>query len=118
MRQVPMLLRHAHHLVRRVTSRLTGVLLEISIAALLIGPPLGITAASAAPDNVLSMEAGSGKVVTLAGAASNVFVADPKVAEVRPASDLHCSYSVLGRDIPRSRRSTARVTWSRNTKLR
>jgi pilus assembly protein CpaC len=87
MRQVPMLLRHAHHLVRRVTSRLTGVLLEISIAALLIGPPLGITAASAAPDNVLSMEAGSGKVVTLAGAASNVFVADPKVAEVRPASD-------------------------------
>jgi pilus assembly protein CpaC len=34
----------------------------------------------------LSIEAGSGKVVTLNGDASNVFVADPKVAEVRPAS--------------------------------
>ncbi len=34
----------------------------------------------------LTMQAGSGQVVTLPGAAANVFVADPKVAEVRPAS--------------------------------
>jgi len=50
--------------------------------------PARITAALAAPaSGVLSIEAGSGKVVTLDGAASNVFVADPKVAEVRPASE-------------------------------
>jgi pilus assembly protein CpaC len=34
----------------------------------------------------LALEAGSGRVLTLPGPASNVFVADPKVAEVRPAS--------------------------------
>lgn len=34
----------------------------------------------------LMMEAGTGKVIVLNGAAANVFVADPKVAEVRPAS--------------------------------
>jgi pilus assembly protein CpaC len=34
----------------------------------------------------LAMEAGTGKIITLSGAAANVFVADPKVAEVRPAS--------------------------------
>ena len=34
----------------------------------------------------LTLEAGAGLVVTLGGAAANVFVADPKVAEVRPAS--------------------------------
>ena len=39
-----------------------------------------------APDRSLSLEAGSGQVLTLRHAAVNVFVADPKVAEVRPAS--------------------------------
>jgi pilus assembly protein CpaC len=34
----------------------------------------------------LTVEAGTGKVIALSGAAANVFVADPKVAEVRPAS--------------------------------
>ena len=34
----------------------------------------------------LTLESGSGRVVKLNGAAANVFVADPKVAEVRPAS--------------------------------
>lgn len=34
----------------------------------------------------LAIQAGSGQVVTLPGAATNIFVADPKVAEVRPAS--------------------------------
>ena len=34
----------------------------------------------------LALDAGSGRVVTLGAAASSVFAADPKVAEVRPAS--------------------------------
>jgi pilus assembly protein CpaC len=34
----------------------------------------------------LGIETGSGLVVSLPGAAANIFVADPKVAEVRPAS--------------------------------
>ncbi len=34
----------------------------------------------------IALEAGTGKVLTLSAAAANVFVADPKVAEVRPAS--------------------------------
>jgi hypothetical protein len=68
-------------------SCLAGLLLEISIAAMLIGAPLGIaTAAAAQAGGALAMEAGSGKVVTLDAAPTNVFVADPKVAEVRPAS--------------------------------
>jgi pilus assembly protein CpaC len=39
--------------------------------------------ASAAP---VTLESGSGRVLTLTSDAANVFVADPKVAEVRPAS--------------------------------
>ena len=34
----------------------------------------------------VTVEAGHGRVVTLAGDAANVYVADPKIAEVRPAS--------------------------------
>jgi len=82
-------------LVRQATSRLTRLLLEISVVAILLGAMPCSTAAFAAPPafaapaalaGALSIEAGSGKVVTLDGDASNVFVADPKVAEVRPAS--------------------------------
>jgi pilus assembly protein CpaC len=74
-------------LMRRSTSRLTRHLLEISIAVILLGSPLGAAAALAAPaTGSLSLETGSGKVITLDGSAANVFVADPKVAEVRPAS--------------------------------
>ncbi len=46
-------------------------------------PPARATAVASAP---LALEAGTGKVIVLNGAAANVFVADPKVAEVRPAS--------------------------------
>lgn len=42
-------------------------------------------AQGAAPVQV-GMEAGAGRIVNLTQAAANVFVADPKVAEVRPAS--------------------------------
>jgi pilus assembly protein CpaC len=38
------------------------------------------------PAVAVSMEAGAGRIVTLPQPAANVFVADPKVAEVRPAS--------------------------------
>jgi pilus assembly protein CpaC len=44
-------------------------------------PHAGIVASTA-----LTLESGTGKVITLSGAAANVFVADPKVAEIRPAS--------------------------------
>ena len=82
-------------LVRQATLRLTRLLLEISVVTMLPGALPCITSAFAAPPSfaapatlagALSIEAGSGKVVTLEGDASNVFVADPKVAEVRPAS--------------------------------
>jgi pilus assembly protein CpaC len=36
--------------------------------------------------NALSLESGTGRVITLSTAAANIFVADPKVAEVRPGS--------------------------------
>ncbi len=83
------------------------ILGEISIAALLLGLPLAASAQTRAlttplatpslsapaslPANPtqhtdLLIESGTGKVVTLPAPAANVFVADPKVAEVRPAS--------------------------------
>ncbi len=61
------------------------------IAALLLACLLGATAAGAQPAHpeavrALSFEAGTGQVVSLAQPAANIFVADPKVAEVRPGS--------------------------------
>lgn len=49
-----------------------------------IQPPADVV--PAAVRGTLLLEAGTGKVLTLRAAATNVFVADPKVAEVRPAS--------------------------------
>ena len=49
-------MRHAQLLLRHATARLTRVLLEISIAAMLLGTPLGIAAALGAPSGALSME--------------------------------------------------------------
>ncbi|MFN0183418.1 MAG: type II and III secretion system protein family protein [Aquabacterium sp.] len=48
--------------------------------------PAAARAPLANPRLALRYEAGTGGVVTLPAAASNVFVADPKIAEVRPAS--------------------------------
>jgi pilus assembly protein CpaC len=81
------------------------ILREISIAALLIGlPTLAVAQTTAAPPAVraqvmpqatitvepdhtsLVIESGTGRVIALKAPATNVFVADPKVAEVRPAS--------------------------------
>jgi pilus assembly protein CpaC len=57
----------------------------LSSLALLPALLFGALTTSAAPD-ALTLEAGGGRVISLAGPAANVFVADPKVAEVRPAS--------------------------------
>lgn len=46
----------------------------------------GLVTEQAGRPQLFSLEAGNGRVLTLPGPASNVFVADPKVAEVRPAS--------------------------------
>jgi pilus assembly protein CpaC len=43
-------------------------------------------AAAGPPARAVTVEAGSGQVVELGGAAANLFVADPKVADARPAS--------------------------------
>lgn len=69
---------------------------EICVFAALLGAPVVAHAAVAPPAvpvvsdggarSTLVLQAGSGKVLSLSGAAANIFVADPKVAEVRPAS--------------------------------
>jgi pilus assembly protein CpaC len=53
--------------------------------------PGGLVPMAAHDDGVtsqrsLSLDAGTGRLVVVAGAAANVFVADPKVVQVRPAS--------------------------------
>ncbi len=74
---------------------LVKVLCETCVAALLLGASLAVAVepgaavpvvSSGAEHAALLLEAGTGKVLALSGAASNIFVADPKVAEVRPAS--------------------------------
>ncbi len=73
------------------------ILREITLATLLIGIPaaaLGqnpairaVAAATTIGDHSnLLLESGTGRVLTLPAPAANVFVADPKIAEVRPAS--------------------------------
>jgi pilus assembly protein CpaC len=59
------------------------------LAATLIGLPApGFSAPRTTPPVSASMtiEAGSGRMIQLSGSAANLFVADPKVAEARPAS--------------------------------
>ncbi len=74
---------------------LTKLLCETCVAALLLGAPFAIAVepgaavpavSPAAEHGSLVLESGTGKVLALEGAAANIFVADPKVAEVRPAS--------------------------------
>ena len=67
---------------------------EICIALAFLGVPAAagavtqpaISEAAGGQHGVLTLQSGSGKVLSLTGSAANVFVADPKVAEVRPAS--------------------------------
>ena len=50
------------------------------------GGAVGQTPGPSVDRRTLAFESGSGQVIELRGAAANVFVADPKVVEVRPAS--------------------------------
>ncbi|HUN42570.1 MAG TPA: type II and III secretion system protein family protein [Acetobacteraceae bacterium] len=68
---------------------------EVCFAAVMLGAPLAraVEAPAIAPAEApggdrqhLVVQSGNGKVVTLSAPAANIFVADPKVAEVRPAS--------------------------------
>jgi len=66
-----------------------AVLLGVPMAALAQPPAVGAVAAATAGEHStasLVIESGTGKVIALPTPAANVFVADPKVAEVRPAS--------------------------------
>lgn len=55
------------------------------VLALTAGPAQAVTTHAPRPVSV-AVEAGSGRVIQLGGEAANLFVADPKVAEARPAS--------------------------------
>lgn len=65
---------------------LASTLLGASIAAAADPPAAGSAATPSPVHSALVLESGTGKVLGLSGPATNVFVADPKVAEVRPAS--------------------------------
>lgn len=74
---------------------LTKLLCETCVAAALLGAPLAMAVevpaavpvvATGGEHGALVLESGTGKVLSLSGPAANIFVADPKVAEVRPAS--------------------------------
>jgi pilus assembly protein CpaC len=61
-------------------------LLWIAVVLLALGAPAARAAATEARGQAMAVEAGTGKVLTLSSPVANIFVADPKVAEVRPAS--------------------------------
>lgn len=90
----------------RILTRLWPVLATVALSGALLPGPAGAQGTGRAPRPVprpavaqagapvpapsggqaLSLESGNGRVLTLPGPATNVFVADPRVAEVRPAS--------------------------------
>ena len=49
-------------------------------------PPAAATIVKMPVQNVITLDAGTGRVIQLSGGAASVFAADPKVAEVHPAS--------------------------------
>ena len=61
-------------------------LLAAAVVALLLGYGPSHAAPLPGPITSLTVEAGAGRVLSLTTPVSNIFVADPKVAEVRPAS--------------------------------
>jgi pilus assembly protein CpaC len=66
---------------------LTTLLIGMPVAALGQTPAVGAVASATSSDrSSLVIESGTGRVLTLRAPAANVFVADPKIAEVRPAS--------------------------------
>jgi pilus assembly protein CpaC len=69
---------------KRVAGLLAATL--ISLPTLAFPAPEAATKPTPAVSASLTVEAGSGRVLQLRGPAANLFVADPKVAEARPAS--------------------------------
>jgi pilus assembly protein CpaC len=69
----------------RFRSFLRGAIFSLSCLAN-AGAATGQTSTAVGDQGSLRLESGSGQVITLRSAAANVFVADPKIAEVRPAS--------------------------------
>jgi pilus assembly protein CpaC len=69
-------------LVRPATAATTGQGMTVPV------PDVAAGANAAAPvrPQSIALTAGSGHVISLSGAAANIFVADPKVVQVRPAS--------------------------------
>jgi pilus assembly protein CpaC len=67
-----------------------AIIISLGLAALLLAPAEAAAprTPAAVPSNEVSLvvEAGSGRVVPLPAPVANVFVSDPKIAEVRPAS--------------------------------
>jgi pilus assembly protein CpaC len=63
-----------------------GTLAGMPLHAAPPGPPAPPASQATRSPTSLSLEAGAGKSLTLPAVAANIFVADPKVAEVRPAS--------------------------------
>lgn len=72
------------HGVRKALLAAGLTVLSLGRVTVQAAPP--VDAHAEAPVTVLTLEAGSGRVLTVAGETANIFVADPKVAEVRPAS--------------------------------
>lgn len=74
----------------RVLHLVLAATLGFSVGAVAQTQPARIPAAagtgSPSTRRAISLEAGAGQVLVLPSAAANVFVADPKIAEVRPAS--------------------------------
>ena len=65
---------------------MTALLRAFLTVCLVVGG-LGTARAQSGPGlTALALEAGSGRVLTLGTAVANIFVADPKIVEVRPAS--------------------------------
>jgi pilus assembly protein CpaC len=60
--------------------------LAVSAAASIVSPVRSARAAEADARGTITIPAGTGRVMHLRAAAGNIFTADPKVAEVRPAS--------------------------------
>jgi pilus assembly protein CpaC len=78
-------------LMSRVVMAVAGVLALVPVGANAATRPDASLAAMAASSpgtrlRHIDIAIGTGRILTLAGKAANVFVADPKIAEVRPAS--------------------------------
>ena len=68
--------------IASIAAAALALVLAVPVARSQVPPPAGATAAS----GTIVIEAGGGRVVRISGKIASLFVADPKVVEVRPAS--------------------------------